>query len=271
MRRSVGIRPIPTWVRGLAFIEEGEVVLIESKSERYQAFTPEHSFRLLSALAQLVVVDFGGVEGSAEIAIGRNLIPAFVEEHGLLWHGPDSVGESEFREPLSAWSYAAGELQLSVVLWSKLRESIESNFAQPVREYLRSLRDAGVFRRMVLPDEDDKLLEFASIQLSERITRGMGGCAPTLLAPCSLIGEDGEKEGIAGEFVFGNNPDSLVSAANYELASLISRKEWFLDCEGCGRMFRPDHGHQRFCTPACNERYRKRLQRQRERGDRASS
>lgn len=260
-RKSIGIRPIPTWVRGPAFIDGGEIGLAEGEFETYQAFTPEHSERILFDLPQLALLDFDG--DKLTIDYKRSL--AFAEEHGLIWHGSDHAGKGEFREPLSAWWLAACELQLTVTLYSKLKESLEGENADPIRNYLRSLRDEGVFKRskrLLLSNDDDALREFASDQLSERITRGMEDCTPTLLAGCRLINEEGAKVGAAGDFYFGNDPGSLFGAANYALASLISRKEVFLDCEGCGRMFRPNHGHQRFCEERCYERHRKRLQRE---------
>jgi hypothetical protein len=263
VRKSVGIRPMPTWVRGPATIEDDCIVLDLREAERYEAFRPVHSSQLLSDMARLVELDFG----ARLFSIDRSRVRSFVERHGLIWHSPESLGEGEVREELSDWTYAAAELQLSVMLLAKLREAAENDSAQIVRDYMRSLRDFGVFRRMYLPDDDDELLDFVSIQLSERITRGMEDCTPTLLTMCSLIKEDGSKAGLFNDFRFSNCPKSLLGAANYELASLISRKEWFLLCEGCGRMFQPIHGHQTFCETRCSERSRKRRQRKRKRTD----
>lgn len=259
VRRSVGIRPIPTWVRGPAFVDGDEIGLIEKESETYQAFTPDHCEHLLSDIAQLA----NPTRDAADpLRIVGKRASGFAEEHGLLWHGPNQDGSTERRESLAEWFIAGAELQISVALCISLRQSLKEGSAELVRRYLRASRDVGFFRRLVFPDDDDALLEFASIQLSERITRGMERCTPTLLAGCSLISGEGEKVGRAGDFFFGNDPGSLVGAANYALASLISRKEAFLNCEGCGRMFRPEHGSQRFCCPACNERHRKRRQRE---------
>lgn len=63
--------------------------------------------------------------------------------------------------------------------------------AEPVRSYLRTLRDAGYFDRIAIPDDDKDLLEWASIQLAENVSRSMVGCTPTLESVA------------AGEFVLG--------------------------------------------------------------------
>jgi hypothetical protein len=56
-----------------------------------------------------------------------------------------------------------------------------------------------------------------------------------LSAACGLL-EDGEKIGGAGDFRFGNEPRSLVGAAYYQLALLVSRKEPVRECEECKRL-----------------------------------
>ncbi|HZA45834.1 MAG TPA: hypothetical protein VE568_11135, partial [Rubrobacter sp.] len=63
----------------------------------------------------------------------------------------------------------------------------------------------------------------ASIQLAERISSGMEDCTPTLSAAFGLL-KVGEPVRPAGDFRFGNNPGSLVGAANYQLALLISHR-----------------------------------------------
>ena len=64
----------------------------------------------------------------------------------------------------------------------------------------------------------------------------MADCAPTLSAACGLL-DDGKKVGGAGDFRFGGEPGSLVGAAYYQLALLVSRKEPVRECEVCKRLF----------------------------------
>lgn len=185
---------------------------------------------------------------------------AFAETHGFLWHGPTRVGGGEVRESLKDWFLAGLELSISTATYSKIRRSQEEGFAGPIHSYLRALRDAGIFGHIRLPDADNELLEYASIQLAERITRGMTECTPTLSAGCGLLKKDGAKVGEAGDFRFGNDPGSLVGAANYQLALLVSRKKLVRECYECGEMLVPEDPRQRYHTK-CGNRKRQRERR----------
>jgi hypothetical protein len=101
-----------------------------------------------------------------------------------------------------------------------------------------------------------ELAEYASIQLAERVTLGMTECTPTMFAACALLSE-GRKVGEAGDFRFGNDPGSLMGAANYQLALVIARKELVRECEECGEMFLPVDPRQRF-HKKCGARKRQR-------------
>jgi hypothetical protein len=52
VRESIGVRPIPRWVRGRAFIDGNEIVLDCREAEEYPAFEPDHSLRMLFDLAE---------------------------------------------------------------------------------------------------------------------------------------------------------------------------------------------------------------------------
>lgn len=67
---------------------------------------------------------------------------------------------------------------------------------------------------------------------------------------------DGRKGGEAGDFRFGDAPDSLVAAAHSYLASMMACREEVRECEGCGRLFLPTHGRQRYCEKNCSVRKR---------------
>ncbi len=170
------------------------------------------------------------------------------------------MGAGEVRESLKDWFLAGVDLSLSTAMYSCIGQPQEEKSAEPVRSYLRLLRDAGFFKRISLPDDDNDLLEYSSIQLAERVSRGMAGCTPTLSAACGLL-EDGKKVGAAGDFRIGNEPDSLVGAANYQLACLIALKKVARDCEECGEMFFPEDPRQRY-HPKCGARKRQRESRQ---------
>src|SRR5215204_1414950 len=127
-------------------------------------------------------------------------------------------------------------MSINIATYSNIRLSQERDSTEPVRSYLRALRDAEFFKRIAMPDDDNDLLEWASIQLAERISRGMVGGSPTLSAACGLS-RDGVKVGRAGDFRFGYEPSSLIGAANYQLGVLVSRKKLVRECAECGRCF----------------------------------
>jgi hypothetical protein len=250
---SSGIRPRPTWARGPASIVGDEIVLAEGRAEEYAAFEPDHSVELLFDLMDLQNL----FEPPSTIVLEPRRAESFARRHGLLWHGPEHLRSGECRESLRGWYEASLTLGFSAALYEAIKKAREEESAEPVRRYLRALRDAGMWRRAPLPDGRDELLEYADIQLAESITRGMADCTPTLTAACGLR-EDGAKVGEAGDFRLGNNPSSLVGAAYYQLALLISRRVEIKNCEGCGRMFEIRHGSQRFCSKRCATRKRQR-------------
>jgi hypothetical protein len=259
------VRERATWVRGEARIDGDEIVLNGGTAERYMIPDAERDASLLFDLAGLV----GLGEIAKDAAPDTRLIDAirwtdtgraleFAKVHGLLWHGPARVGKGEVRESLKDWHAAGWELSISAMTYSKIKQSLEirqsqkPGWAEPVRSYLRMLRDEGFFKRIAIPDDDDDLLKWASIQLAERISRGMADCTPTL----SAVGE-------AGDFRFGNAPDSLVGAANYQLALFVSRKKLVRECEECRELFLPTDPRQRE-HKKCGNRKRKRKERQKQ-------
>ena len=258
------------WVRGRARIDGDDIVLYGGTAEPYEIPRLEHGASLLFDLGGLgklgEIVDSGEDSKTRLIDAvrlkdtGRAL--EFVEAHGLLWHGPRQVGKGEVRESLRKWLFAGLDVSINLATYASIRRSQEEDSAEAVRSYLRAQRDGGFFKRIAMPDDDDDLLEWASIQLAERISRGMAGGAPTLTAACSLS-RDGVKVGGAGDFRFGYEPNSLIGAANYQLALLVSRKKLVRECAECGEMFLPTDPRQRE-HKKCGDRRRKRESRQRQ-------
>jgi hypothetical protein len=256
------------WVRGRARIDGDDIVLYGGTAEPYEIPRLEHGASLLFDLGGLgklgEIVDSGEDSKTRLIDAvrlkdtGRAL--EFVEAHGLLWHGPRQVGKGEVRESLRKWFLAGLDMSINIATYSNIRLSQEEDSAEPVRSYLRALRDAGFFKLIALPDDDNDLLEWASIQLAERISRGMVGGSPTLSA-ASGLSRDGVKVGGAGDFRFGYEPSSLIGAANYQLALLVSRKKLVRECAECGEMFLPTDPRQRE-HKKCGNRRRKRESRQ---------
>jgi hypothetical protein len=263
MLESIGVRPRPTWIRGSAFIEGDEIVLTSEAAEQYAAFDPEHASRLVFDLGKLAelgeVVQEGKTPKVRLVDTDRAL--EFAEAHGLLWHGPGQVSGGEVRESLKAWFVAGVEFVITTAMYLAIQQSKDEDSAEPVRRYLQRWRDAGVFKRISLSDNDSDLLDYACIQLAERISQGMSECTPTFTAACGLL-NDGVKVGEAGDFRFGNDPGSLIGAANYELARLISQKRRIIACKECGEIFIPDDPRQKY-HKKCGNRKRQRERRER--------
>ena len=227
-------------MRGSATIDGDDVVLDSKSAEKYLRDKSEHREQLLPDLVALI-------EPDARSTVG------FVERHGLLRHGPEHLGDDECRESLSDWQAAALNLRMLIELYVCLDD------ADSMRTFLRRLRDIGRFRGPI-PDDNQQCLAYVSGELARDITRGLQGCSWTITAACTLA-TDGKKVGGPRDFFLGDDSPNLEAAAYAQLATLIANKAPFHDCEGCGTMFTPDHGRQRYCTPQCNARARKARQR----------
>ncbi len=259
------IRLRPTWVRGKAKLEGNEIVLAEGTTEEYPAFDPEHSERLL--------LDLGNLAQLGQIAAGEEYLEfrladksralEFAEIHGLLWHGPKQMGTGEFRESLQDWFAAGVGLSISTATYSAIRQSQDSRSAEPIRRYLRTLRDGRLFAHLRLSDDDNELLNYACLQLAEKVSRGMTDCTPTLMVARDFP-EDGTRAGELrfGGFGIGNDAGSLVGAAYYQLSLLIANKRWVITCEECGELMIPEDPRRRF-HKKCGNRKRQRERRER--------
>ena len=241
---SIGIRPWPTWVRGDAYIDGDEIVLDAREAQAYNFLEPVHFKTLLPDLAALH--DFQ-----------RQDPQAFAKDHGLLWHGPEDFRVyGSCRESLHKWQRVGEYLTMTITLYMALKQGLDDNTAKPVRDMLWLNRDARLFIG-TMPDDKDKLLEYASIQLAELITRGLEGSRETLVASCSIL-RDGEKVGDAGDFRYVLETPDLVATAYKHLASLIVARVEYRKCKGCGRWFLPSHGSQIYHTKDCGRNKRRR-------------
>jgi hypothetical protein len=145
---------------------------------------------------------------------------------------------------------------MAIHLYMVLERGLGEESAKPVRDFLWAYRDAGLFIDKI-PDDKDELLDYASVQLAEMITRGLADCKETFVAACGLM-RDGKKLGPAGDFRRVIEPSDLVGAAYKHLATMIVRKEEFRVCKGCGRWFQPKHGRQWHHTKDCGRNKRQR-------------
>jgi hypothetical protein len=249
---SIGVRSWPLWVRGPAEIDGDEIVLDAARAKPYSAFESEHYATLLPDLAALRNFELQDPV-------------AFARRHGLLWHGPEQVRAGECRESLAWWGAVGEYLTIAISLYAALKNGLDEDTAEPVRDHMWAYRDAGFFVGAI-PDDKNECLEYASIQLAEMIARGLEGCAVTFVAASGLVrgdGKDRKKLGPAGDFRYVYQPPDLVGAAYKYLASLIVSKAEFRECKGCGRWFQPSHGRQTHHTKDCGNSKRQRELRQR--------
>jgi hypothetical protein len=253
----------PMWTRGLARIEGDEIILDGKKAHPYALFEePEQHERLLMDLAELRQLGSIVNERPVNKRVKKpSLVKEFAWRHGLLWHQRED-GSSDCRESWQSWLLAGYKLSLTIALYARLREAITTESLESVEKleaFLRTTRDVGNASGIV-PSGDEDLLEHASILLARRITEGLEGCTPTLLAACSLE-RGGKKVGPAGDFRVSINPSNLVAVAYNELVTLIEMKAEFRECLGCRKFWRfnPEihHRNRRYCEDACYERTRK--------------
>jgi hypothetical protein len=96
----------------------------------------------------------------------------------------------------------------------------------------------------ILNDED--YLKQASMGLAEMVNNHVGKY-PTVLFPAYRF----EEEADVAQFVFGRQPPSLHTALYTEFATLIAQRAELKECLGCGRIFHPQSGKQKYCTKSC--------------------
>jgi hypothetical protein len=228
-------RQYPQWARGPAHIVGDEVVLDEDRAEIYGIHerAKEHNFLEL-----------------AELAWGRNqfdprAISSFVRRNGLLWHGAEEVGSGECRESLEDWRYEALVLTLTLELLTDLRKSIRQDSAAPLRRTL--VKYADVFKEAPMDAGDQDLMDDVSVSLAELISTKLQNCRMGLTSSVDL---DTDPQG-PGIFLILNSPPDLLSATYVHLAQFMANRVPMEECVGCGRVFIPRSGKQKYCQPSC--------------------
>lgn len=256
----------PTWTRGPARIKGDEIVLDRKRAKPYALFE-EPPGQLLIDMAKLH--SLGSIVNRRVInkrPMNRRYAEDFAQRHGLLWHQPNEDSGS-CRESWRSWLLTGHELSVSIALYTKLSEAMATGSVESLeslKSFLRGYRDLGnAFGSM--PEPDEKLLEHISILLADRVTKGLEGCTPTIIAACSLK-RGGKKAGPAGEFFACIRPSNLVTVAYNEFVTLVESKALFRECPGCGNFWRwkpgVHHRDRAYCEdPGCYDRTRKRKQR----------
>ena len=210
------------WVRGPARIVGGEIILDENRAERYM---PDNLDRAIFELA--AARDYQGFR-------------AFVRRYGLLWHGPDFLGTGECRESVSEWQEAAYEANLILLLYMKLGEAERTGSAD-------SLRSLNIpWQGMPETSNDEDYLKLVSMGLAGLINNHLAQY-PMVLVPAFRFDEKAP----LGEFVFDRQPPNLHKALYTTFATMIAQRAELKECVGCGRIFHPESGKQKYCTKSC--------------------
>jgi hypothetical protein len=97
------------------------------------------------------------------------------------------------------------------------------------------------------PEDNEFCMEAASLYLGEAITFNLKG---TQLGVSSSLGLDVERRDPLA-FLLTQNPPNLVAAAYGQLALAMVNRAPMEQCQGCGRMFKPESGKQKYCSKSC--------------------
>jgi hypothetical protein len=228
-------RQYPQWARGPARIVGDEVVLDEARAETYgihERAEDQIFFEL------------------ADLAWSRNnrdprAISKFVRRNGLLWHGAKELGSGECRESLENWRHEARGMLLTLELLTDLRKSIRQDSADPLRRTLQE--HADIFEEVPMDAGDQDLMDDVSLFLAELITRKLENCRMGLTSSVDFATEPRGP----GIFLLLNRPPDLLSAAYVHLAQFMANRTPMEECAGCGRVFIPRSGKQKYCQPSC--------------------
>lgn len=224
-------RQWPKWVRGPARVEGDYVVVDSGKAEEYVIDRPKNLPFDLAALAPI-----GG-------SFDPQRIRPFVRRYGLLWHGPGQFEGEEARESLGDWQKAAEDASFIIEQYRVLREAIETNSLAPVEGLINAYSAVGNFTAT----NDREYLGQLSILLAEVLTERLGNCTIGLIAAAGLnIADDAP-----GRFMIAHHPSDLVSAAYAQLAVYVASQAELRECPGCGIIFRPESGKQKYHSKSC--------------------
>jgi len=138
------------------------------------------------------------------------------------------------------WQEAAYEANLILLLYMELGEAERTGSA----ESLRSLNIA--WQDMPETSNDEDYLKLVSMGLAGLINNHVARY-PMVLFPAFRF----EEKAPLGEFVFGRQPPNLHKAIYTDLATMIGQRAELKECVGCGRLFHPESGKQKYCTKSC--------------------
>jgi hypothetical protein len=241
----------PKWARGPARIVGDEIILDEDRAELYH-------------LGEAMYVEFA-LENLDE-DYPQSAV-AFARKYGLLWHGAEHLGTGKCRERLSDWWNVAYELHFLLTLYRGVQESLRAGTVEPLSRLeidlttidwsrlsfgSKTWRSVSKETRNKEPEAgeeytDERFLADVGHALAAFVNVGLENCDMGFL---SLMKRDSPYSQ-AGKFVLQIAPQNLVGAAYASYASAIAQRREIKECPGCGRMFFPESGRQKYCTKSC--------------------
>ena len=171
----------------------------------------------------------------------------FVNDYGLLVHGPDA---DDLREPVAEFDAQASLLRAIVRLNRATGEATKGDAGQ--LEIVRAT--IPMLGLDVSTSSDDELLAQASVAIAMLISDQLQGTSWGIEAACVYD----QPDNAPGIFQFTGVPPTLLAWAYYQLAMLLVERQSLLLCQGCETLFVQRHPRQSFCEPPCSARYRNR-------------
>ena len=138
-------------------------------------------------------------------------------------------------------------LEMTFVLefWQDLRKSIRQDSAVPLRRTLKKYAD--IFEDAPMDAGDQELMDDVSVNLAEVISGKLQNCRMGLSSSVDL---DTDPKG-PGIFLMLSSPPDLLSAAYVQPAQFMADRAPMEECPGCGRVFIPSSGKQKYCSKSC--------------------
>lgn len=248
---SVTEARFPEWARGPARIVGDEIVLDEERAERY-------------LLGEAMYVEFALEDLNEDYPQSA---AAFARRYGLLWHGANSLGTGDCREPLEDWWSIAWELHFVLTLYRGVQESLRSGSTEPLRgleidwsaiDWSALMVGGGSSQGWVdldsraqvnedYEDTDEQYLADICHVIAGFVNLGLEDCKPGFLS-LTMPGDEYDQP---GKFGLQVAPQNLVGAAYASYARVIAKRQEIRECPGCGRIFFPESGRQKYCTKSC--------------------
>jgi len=225
----------PFWLRGpIALTADRWLVLDRAQAVEYQP--------VVDAQGRASVFDLASIHQPKDAV-------RFAEQHGLLWHGPDTP---DLRELFTDWWEEANDLRKTLDLCLGLQRARAGNGS--IRELRGWLgRSQGV--------QDADVLAQASVLLTNRVSQKLADCGLRLAANV-------QAEGAVGMFCLSPATASPLHHAYFQLAQLLANDVPLATCAEplCARFFEQTDPRQHYCSPTCANRARQRRWAERARG-----